>query len=99
MRKVAGSLAVPVEEVVVGLAAHDDAGVAVRAEDDRRARLAVVVVGHRVAVAAGRRRDDDVAGRGSLRSAPPMSTSPDSQCLPARWQYVPWPKRSAISAS
>jgi hypothetical protein len=52
----------PSRQVVVGLAAHDDARLAVLAEDDRRARLAVVVVGHRVAVAAGRRRDRHVAG-------------------------------------
>ena len=44
------------------LAAHDHARVAVAAEDHRRARHAVVVVGHRVAVGAGRRRHDHVAG-------------------------------------
>src|SRR5215217_8830854 len=49
------------EEVVVGLAAHDDAGVAVLDEDDGRAAGAVVVVGHREPVGAGRRRHDDVA--------------------------------------
>src|SRR4051812_23074342 len=35
-------------QVLEGLAAHDHAGAALRAEDDGRARDAVVVVGHRV---------------------------------------------------
>src|SRR3954471_17349004 len=47
--------------VVVGLAAHHEARVAARDEDDRRARDAVVRVRHRVPVRAGRRRDDHVA--------------------------------------
>ena len=46
---------VPAHQVGVGLAAHDEARVAVAAEDHRRARHAVVVVGHRVAVGAGGR--------------------------------------------
>src|SRR3954447_18197559 len=49
-------------QVLVGLAAHDAAGVAARAEDHRRPRDAVVVVGHRVPVGARDRRDNDVAG-------------------------------------
>src|SRR5690606_22171026 len=48
-------------EVVVGLAAHDDAGVAVPAEDHRRPRDAVVVVRHRVAIGAGPGRHEHVA--------------------------------------
>ena len=55
------SLDVPAHEVLVGLAAHDHARLAVAAEDHRRARDAVVVVGHRVAVGAGGGRDDHVA--------------------------------------
>src|SRR3954449_12434153 len=55
---------ISVEEVLVGLAAHDHAGLAVLAEDHRRARDAVVVVGHREAVGAGDRGDQDVAGGG-----------------------------------
>src|SRR4051812_32441713 len=47
-------------QVLVGLAAHDDARLAVAAEDHRRARDRVVVVGHRVAVGAGRRDHQDV---------------------------------------
>src|SRR3954464_5390468 len=49
-------------EVLEGLAAHDLASAAARAEDDRRARHAVVVVGHGVYVGAGHRRHEDVAG-------------------------------------
>src|SRR4051812_8725009 len=49
-------------EVVVGLAAHDEARVAVAHEHDRGARHAVVRVRHREAVGAGRGRDDHVAG-------------------------------------
>src|SRR3954462_13659618 len=49
-------------EVLEGLAAHDLASAAARAEDDRRARHAVVVVGHRVHVGARHRRYEDVAG-------------------------------------
>src|SRR3954454_13920476 len=48
-------------ELVVGLAAHDEARVAAADEDDRRAGDAVVAVGHRVAVSACGRGDDDVA--------------------------------------
>src|SRR5918992_703630 len=54
------TLYVAVTEVLVGLAPHDDAGVAARAEDHRRARNAVVVVGHRVPVGAGGGRDEHV---------------------------------------
>src|SRR3954453_9969219 len=49
-------------QVLDGLAAHDDPSVAAGGEDDGRPGDAVVVVGHRVAVGAGGRRDDDVAG-------------------------------------
>src|SRR3954451_854808 len=52
---------ISVEEVLVGLAAHDHAGLAVLAEDHRRARDAVVVVGHGEAVGPGDGRHDDVA--------------------------------------
>src|SRR5687768_627017 len=45
-------------QVVEGLAPHDDARVAVLAEDHRRAAQRVVVVGHRMAVRA-RGRDDE----------------------------------------
>ena len=49
-----------------------------------RPRHAVVVVGHRVAVGAGRRRRRRRRrARGSSSSASRISTSPDSQCLPA----------------
>src|SRR5215207_5752967 len=51
-------------QVLVGLAPHYAARVAARAEDHRRARHAVVVVGHRVSVGAGDRGHDDVAGPG-----------------------------------
>src|SRR4029078_1410224 len=44
-------------QLLVGLAAHDDARDAGGAEDDRGARDAVVVVRHRVAVGAGDRGD------------------------------------------
>ena len=74
-------------QVLVGLAPHDDPRVAVAAEDHRRARHAVVVVGQRVAVGAGRRRRRARRpGAGSGSSASRTITSPDSQCLPARWQ-------------
>ena len=56
------------DQVVVGLAADDDPRLAVAAEDHRRPRHAVVVVGHRVAVGAGRRGDQHVAdARGGQR--------------------------------
>src|SRR3954469_5536719 len=48
-------------QVLVGLAAHDRAGLTVRAEDDRWPRDGVVVVGHRVAIGTGRGNDEDVA--------------------------------------
>src|SRR3954470_3478672 len=49
-------------EVLEGLTPHHLARAAAGAEDDRRARDAVVVVGHRVHVRAGYRRHEDVAG-------------------------------------
>src|SRR3954467_11657399 len=49
-------------QVLVGLVSHDDSGVAGAAEDHRRAGHAVVVVGHRVPVGAGGRRDEHVPG-------------------------------------
>src|SRR4051812_15624056 len=55
------TLNVPGKQVLVGLAAHDGPRVAVLDEHHRRPRDAVVVVGHAVAVGAGRGRDDDVA--------------------------------------
>src|SRR3954468_23415498 len=48
-------------EVLVALAAHDGPRVPVLAEDDGRTRDAVVVVGHRVAVGAGRGHHQQVA--------------------------------------
>src|SRR4051812_49935702 len=48
-------------QVLEGLAAHDEPRVAAGGEDDGRARHAVVVVWHRLAVGAGRGRDDHVA--------------------------------------
>src|SRR4051795_9485987 len=51
-------------QVLDGLAAHAEPRVTAGGEDDRRARHAVVVVGHRVAVGAGRGRDDQIAGAG-----------------------------------
>ena len=44
-RRLSGS-DIPSGQVLVGLAAHDDARVTARGEDHRRARHAVVVVGH-----------------------------------------------------
>src|SRR6476659_9210423 len=49
-------------EVLEGLAAHDLAGATARAEDDRRARNAVVVFGHRVHVGTGHRHHQHVTG-------------------------------------
>src|SRR3954452_18054086 len=49
-------------EVLEGLAADDLARAPARAEDDRRPRDAVVVVGHRVHVGARHRHHEDVAG-------------------------------------
>src|SRR3954447_11017392 len=51
-------------QVFVGLAADDDAGVAVAAEHHGRAGQAVVVVGQRIAVGAGGRGDEQIAGPG-----------------------------------
>src|SRR3954469_14033647 len=48
-------------QVLEGLAADDEPRVAAGGEDDGRARAAVVVVVHRVAVRAGRRRVHHVA--------------------------------------
>src|SRR3954454_10553159 len=58
MRKVSG---ISEGEVLVGLAAHYHPRLAIPAKDHRRARDAVVVVGHRVAVGAGDGGDEDVA--------------------------------------
>src|ERR1700742_1847665 len=44
-------------QVVVGLAPHGHPGGALAAEDHRRPRHAVVVVGQRVAIGAGHRRN------------------------------------------
>src|SRR5436190_10205719 len=49
-------------QVLEALAPDDHAGVPLAAKDHRRARHAVVVVGHRVAVGAGCRDHHDVAG-------------------------------------
>src|SRR4051812_34824216 len=49
-------------QVLVGLAADNLAGLTLATEDHGRPRHAVVVVGHRVAVRARRRGDEDVAG-------------------------------------
>src|SRR3954462_15922893 len=49
-------------QVLEGLAAHDEPRVAAGGEDDGGARRAVVVVGHRMAVRTGGGRDDHVAG-------------------------------------
>src|SRR5688500_15621154 len=49
-------------QIVEGLAAHDDARVAVPAEDHRRAAQRVVVVRHRMAVRPGRGNHEHVAG-------------------------------------
>src|SRR3954465_14398104 len=54
-------------QVLVGLAAHDGARVAIAAEDHRRSRNRVVVVGHRVAVGAGCGDDQDVADLGIVQ--------------------------------
>src|SRR3954447_7509070 len=56
------TLNVSATQVLVSLAPHDAARVAAGAEDHRRPRHAVVVVGHRVPVGAGDRGHDDVAG-------------------------------------
>src|SRR5271163_111364 len=52
---------IPRDEVLEALAPDHHARVALGAEDHRRARHAVVVVGHRVTVCARRGRDDHVA--------------------------------------
>src|SRR4051794_27511936 len=49
-------------QVLVAVATHYNAGVAITAEDHRRTRDAVVVVGHRVTVCPGGRRYQYVAG-------------------------------------
>src|SRR4051812_46537868 len=49
-------------QVLVGLAADDDPRAAAGAEHDRRARDAVVVVGHGVHVGAGDGGREDIAG-------------------------------------
>src|SRR4051794_21084662 len=54
-------------EVLVALAAHDGPRVPVLAEDHRRARDAVVVVGHRVAVGAGGGHHQQVTGPGVVQ--------------------------------
>src|SRR5260370_14596205 len=51
-------------ELLHGLAPDDHARVAVAHEDHRRPRDPVVVVGHRVTVGAGDRRDDHIARPG-----------------------------------
>src|SRR3954449_11161224 len=56
------TLYVSAMQVLVGLAPDDDARVAARAEDHRRPRDAVVVVGHRVPVRAGDRGHEHVTG-------------------------------------
>src|SRR3954464_6823148 len=48
------------QHVFVGLSTRGQRGLAVRAEDDRGNRGAVVVVGHRVAVGPGQGYDDQV---------------------------------------
>src|SRR3954469_15322308 len=59
--KRSGMLDVPRQQVLVGLAAHDDPRVAALDHHDRRAGHAVVGVRHGEAVGAGGRGDDDVA--------------------------------------
>src|SRR4051794_21506425 len=59
---------VPLGQIVVGFAPNDDAGVAAGAEDHRRAREGVVVVGHGVAGGAGRGSDQHVAGSGPIET-------------------------------
>ena len=56
-------LHVPGHQVVPCLAADDEPGLAVVGEDDRDPAVAVVVVGHRVAVGAGRGNGEQVADR------------------------------------
>src|SRR5436309_909247 len=48
-------------QVLEALSPHHLAGVAFAGEDDRRARRAIVVVGHRISVRSGRGRDDHVS--------------------------------------
>ncbi len=67
-------------QVLVGLATHDQPRVALAAEDDRRPRHAVVVVGHRVPVGAGGRGHQDVARARSRRA----SRRVRSGCRPTR---------------
>ena len=61
------SVGFELEEVVEGLPSHDDARLTAANEHDRRARHAVVVRRHRVAVGAGHRRRQDVADGDSTR--------------------------------
>src|SRR5437764_1572649 len=49
-------------QVLEALSPHHLAGIAVAGEDDRRARRAVVVVGHRMSVGSGGGRNDHVSG-------------------------------------
>ena len=88
-------------QIVVGLAPHDDARLAVAAEDDRRARHAVVVVGHRVAVGAGRGRRPATS---PTRVGEPRLLDQDVAGLAVhagdrRHVSVASPARSAITAS
>ena len=57
------------EQVVPGLAPHDRARVALAREDHRDPAGAVVVVGHRVAVGAGRRDGEQVADARGVQRA------------------------------
>src|SRR5207253_10169908 len=51
-------------QVLIPLTPYDLTGLAAAAEDDRWPRDTVVVVGERIAIGAGRRRDENVAGSG-----------------------------------
>src|SRR4051794_41851710 len=71
-------------QVLQRLAPHRHAGLAARAEDHRRARHAVVVVGEGVAVRARGRRHDDVApARPAPPHAPPAPLAPPPVPAPA----------------
>src|SRR5579859_742822 len=81
-------------QVCVGLAAHDHPGLAARAEHDRWARHAVVVVGHRVSVGAGGRHDDHVARPGvrqddvlddHVTRLAVLAGQPAALALPGQW--------------
>ena len=92
--------AVTQRQIFVGLAADDDARVAVPAEDHRRARHGVVVVRHRVRVGAGGGDHEHVAHarvvqlRRRARARRPTRSACRRSC-----RASPPPKRSAISAS